>query len=150
MKIIKANMSHLSLVAPLFDAYRVFYEQDSVLDQATSFLKERFVNGDAVIFLAMEGERCLGFTQLFPTFSSVSMERFYVLNDLFVVPAARGKGVGQLLLEHAQVFTAELGYKGLALETARDNPAQALYERLGWVKDEGVHYFWKCIAPPVG
>lgn len=145
MEIIQANLSHLFIVAPLFNEYRVFYKQDSALELAVSFLKERLTNGDSVIFLAMEGELCLGFTQLYPAFSSVSLQRLYILNDLFVLPDTRGKGVGQTLLEHAQQYTANLGYKGLALETATDNPAQHLYERLGWAKDDGaLHYFWKC------
>ncbi|MEM9649999.1 MAG: GNAT family N-acetyltransferase [Bacteroidota bacterium] len=134
----------LDLIAPLFDAYRVFYGQNSDLNAAKEFLKERFNKQENIVFLAMKGGQPVGFTQLYTTFSSVSMKAFYILNDLFVVPEYRGKGIGEALLKHAQVFCSSKQFKGLALETATDNPAQRLYERLGWKQDlEYLHYFWK-------
>ncbi len=143
MEIKKATISDLELIAPLFDEYRVFYEQESNLDAARSFLKERFTNNENVVFLALENGNPCGFTQLYKTFSSVSLQPFYILNDLFVLPEFRKKGVGEALLSHAKDFCKKRGYKGLALETAADNPAQKLYERLDWEKDEAyLHYFW--------
>jgi len=71
------------------------------------------------------------------------MQPIFVLNDLFVSDQHRKKGIGEALLNHAKHYCKELGYKGLALETATDNPAQDLYERLGWKKDVlCFHYFW--------
>ncbi|WP_420322845.1 GNAT family N-acetyltransferase [Flagellimonas sp.] len=143
MQIRQASHKDLELIVPLFNAYRVFYKQESDLDAARSFLKERFSNNENVIFLAFEGEEPIGFTQLFTTFSSVSMKPFFVLNDLYVSPESRKKGVGEALLHAAKEHCRILNYKGLALETAVDNPAQQLYERLGWQKDEAyLHYFW--------
>jgi GNAT superfamily N-acetyltransferase len=144
MKIIQANETHLEAVAALFDGYRIFYKQESDIEGATTFIKERIQLQESIIFLAFDNEKAVGFTQLFPIFSSVSMERSYLLNDLYVLPECRGKQIGAGLLRHAQAFTKEKGHKGLALETAIDNPAQRLYERLGWEKDDGAfHYFWK-------
>ena len=81
-------------------------------------------------------------TELF-TFSSVSLQPSLILNDLFVRKEFRGKEVGQALLEKSKSFCREKGYKGLALETAVDNPAQKLYEKLDWKKDSHCfHYFW--------
>lgn len=144
MTVKKATQSDLEHIVPLFDAYRVFYGQSSDLEAARSFLKERFINKDNVVFLAFEDERPIGFTQLYKTFSSVSMQPLYILNDLFVLPEHRKNGVGEALLEQAKVHCQEVGFKGLALETAADNPAQKLYERLDWQKDTAFfHYFWK-------
>ncbi len=145
MNIITATADHLDILAPLFDGYRVFYKQASDLEAARSFLSERFQKKDSTIFLALdENGNGLGFTQLYPSFSSVSMQRTYILNDLYVSKAARGKGVGESLLEHAKAFAKQQGAKGLTLETAVDNPAQKLYERLEWKKDTDVfHYTWK-------
>jgi len=97
-----------------------------------------------VIFIALDEEgKGLGFTQLYPSFSSVSMQRVYILNDLFVSQSARGKGIGEALLQRAKEFAIETSSKGLTLETAIDNPAQHLYERLDWKKDTEVfHYTW--------
>ena len=86
----------------------------------------------------------LGFTQLYPSFSSVSMQRVYILNDLYVSEKSRGQGIGESLMEYAKQFARKMGSKGLTLETAVDNPAQNLYKRLGWVKDTEVnHYTWE-------
>lgn len=143
VNILRANPKHLPLVLPLFDAYRVFYKQASDLEAAREFLRQRISRNESVIFLAMEGANAVGFTQLYPIFSSVSMAPVYLLNDLFVKDSERGKGVGESLLNHAKNFCKESGFKGLALETAIDNPAQKLYERLGWFKDvHCFHYFW--------
>ncbi len=144
LRIVKANIDHLDQIAPLFDAYRVFYKQPSNLVEAKQFIQKRFLENDNVIFLAYDSEAPIGFTQLYKTFSSVSMQPFYILNDLFVHPSYRGQSVGKQLLEAAKKFCIEAGFKGLALETAKDNPAQKLYEKLGWKKDvEFLHYFWE-------
>ncbi len=138
------TLSDIELIAPLFDAYRVFYEQPSDLNAARLFLKERLSQDESVIFLALHNGKPAGFTQLYTTFSSVSLQPFYILNDLFVSPDYRKLGIGEALLNHAKKHCIVQNYKGLALETAEDNPAQTLYERLGWEKDEAYfHYFWK-------
>jgi len=139
----KASLSDLNLITPLFDAYRVFYKQESDMEAAKKFISERLKKEESTIFLARSGEEAIGFTQLFPVFSSVSVQRMHILNDLYVNPEYRGNGVATLLLNEAKHFALENGSKGLGLETAQDNPAQALYERLGWEKDSTLHYFWK-------
>ncbi|NHF59333.1 GNAT family N-acetyltransferase [Flavobacteriaceae bacterium TP-CH-4] len=141
--IIPATKDHIEQVAPLFDRYRIFYGQDSNLSAATRFLEQRMSRNESVIFLALDEQEAVGFTQLYTTFSSVSMERVFILNDLFVLNSHRKKGIGEALLNRAKTHCKERGYKGLALETATNNPAQQLYERLGWKKDAHCfHYFW--------
>ncbi|MEM7087040.1 MAG: GNAT family N-acetyltransferase [Bacteroidota bacterium] len=145
MQLITASEENLEQLAPLFDGYRMFYKQPSNLQAANEFLADRFRKKDSVVFIAMDEKGgALGFTQLYPMFSSVSMQRSYVLNDLFVSELARGQGVGEALMERAKQFARATGSKGLTLETAIDNPAQKLYQRLGWVKDTEVnHYTWE-------
>ncbi len=144
-QILLATVTDIGALAPLFDQYRVFYEQTSNLDAAKSFITARIINNESVIFLAIENAIAVGFTQLYPSFSSVSMQPIYILNDLYVTPQYRGSGVGKALLEKAKEHCRSKGYKGLALETAIDNPAQKLYEKLGWIKDtQCFHYFYPC------
>ncbi|MEM8999916.1 MAG: GNAT family N-acetyltransferase [Bacteroidota bacterium] len=143
IEIIMAKKQHGTLIAPLFNDYRVFYGQRTDITAALDYLEERFDHGETVIFLAFDKHEPIGFTQLYKTFSSVSLQPFFILNDLFVKPGVRKKGVGKALLEKAKSYCIQLKYKGLALETAIDNPAQKLYETLGWKKDPKVyHYFW--------
>lgn len=145
MRIKTATSEDLEILTPLFDGYRVFYKRESDVTGAKEFLKDRLQKKDSVIFVAVnKNGNGLGFTQLYPSFSSVAMQRVYILNDLFVSLEARGKGIGEKLLEHAKNFAIAEKCRGLTLETAIDNPAQKLYERLGWVQDREVfHYTWE-------
>ena len=139
-----AEPADLERVAPLFDAYRQFYERPSDLALARAFLSARLERGDSVIFLAEEHGATLGFVQLYPLFSSTSPApgRLWLLNDLFVVPAARGRGAGRQLMDRARSLAETTEACGLELATARTNTgAQALYESLGYRRDDDfVHY----------
>lgn len=140
--IVRAYHEHLALVVPLFDAYRVFYEQPSDPARARDFLEQRLHSGDSVIFMALCDNVALGFTQLYPSFSSVATQRIWILNDLFVVPDARGHGVAQALLQHAQQWGQETHAKRLVLTTAIDNvAAQRVYEKLGWQRDTAFRHY---------
>jgi GNAT superfamily N-acetyltransferase len=144
MEIIRVQQQHLDSAAILFDAYRQYYGQKTDLVAAKNFLSERLLLDESVIFLALEGNKPLGFTQLYPMFSSISMERQWVLNDLFVNQNARNLGIGKQILEKAQDFIKQIGHKGLLLETTPDNEkAQKLYEKLGWKREENYYFYWK-------
>jgi GNAT superfamily N-acetyltransferase len=147
MQIKRATISDLDGAAPLFDAYRQFYGQRSDLAAARAFLDERLRRDESVIFLAVaDGQpsgEALGFTQLYPSFSSVSLKRLWVLNDLFVDPNVRRGGVGRRLLERAREWAIETGAKGLVLTTAVDNStARALYESCGWQRDDAFQHYY--------
>lgn len=144
LEILEANLSHIEPLTNLFDEYRVFYQMNTDKKGAKTFLTDRIKNNESIIFIVKINGKCIGFTQLFPTFSSVSMERSYILNDLYVDESFRKIGAASALLMHTQDWCKRNGHKGLALETANDNPAQHLYQKLGWEKDtECFHYFWK-------
>jgi GNAT superfamily N-acetyltransferase len=126
----------VELVAPLFDAYRQFYGRPSDLDGARRFLTDRLARGESAIFTVIEEGRALGFTQLYPSFSSVSMKPVWILNDLFVAAEARRRGVGTQLLKAAREHAGRTGAVRLVLSTAVTNAvAQAAYERDGWKRD---------------
>jgi GNAT superfamily N-acetyltransferase len=134
--LIRADISHVPAIAPLFDAYRQFYKQAPDLERARAFVTDRITNGESVIFLAASDKKYHGFTQLYPLFSSVELGTAWLLNDLFVAPSSRRQGIGEALLERARQFAVETGALSLMLETAVDNfAAQHLYERLGWVRE---------------
>ncbi|MGM9516247.1 GNAT family N-acetyltransferase [Roseateles sp. DB2] len=135
-----AERSDLDRLAPLFNAYRQFYQQPDDLALARSFLDERLRRGESVVLLAeAEGKdgMVLGFCQLYPTFCSVEAQPIFSLYDLFVQPEARRLGVGRSLLRAAEDLALERGVARLDLTTARSNArAQALYESEGWVLDQ--------------
>jgi ribosomal protein S18 acetylase RimI-like enzyme len=132
-----ATFEHLEIVAPLFDAYRVFYQEASDLERARTFLLERIQNAESVIYIACDGEKPLGFTQLYPSFSSASTQKLWILNDLYVIPEARGLRVGEHLIERAMQLARDTNAKGVMLETAHTNlSGQKLYERMGFERED--------------
>lgn len=136
-----ATLADLDAVAPLFDAYRQFYEQAPDAAAARHFIHDRLQRDESVILLALNpSQQAVGFCQLYPIFCSIDAKPIYSLSDLFVVPEARRSGVGRALLQAAERHARNTGRTRLELTTARTNKtAQAAYESLGWQRDE-VYY----------
>ena len=151
-----ANVAEIEKIVPLFDAYRQFYELPSDVGLSRALLTARMNHQQSKVVLATdEAGAALGFIQLYPMFSSLSLSlegsSVWLLNDLFVSPQARGQGVGAALLEFVQAWsTAEkLGY--LMLETAKTNTtAQRLYESQGWQRDEVYYTYYHTPSFGVG
>ncbi|MBW4649303.1 MAG: GNAT family N-acetyltransferase [Kastovskya adunca ATA6-11-RM4] len=142
MEIVLARFEHLEEVSNLFDQYRVFYKQSSDLEAATKFIQERFQKKDSTLLIASDDGYVVGFTQLYSSFSSVSMKPVWILNDLFVEETCRGKGVAKLLMSTAENFARETGAVRIILATQISNiAAQSLYESLGYSKDEGFYHY---------
>ncbi|MFM7676081.1 MAG: N-acetyltransferase family protein [Synechococcus sp.] len=138
----QAVLSDLPHLVPLLDAYRVFYGRHSDPEAARRFLLERFNHGESVLFLALSEEGAVGFCQLYPGFSSLSLARSFILNDLYVVPSCRGRGIATMLLNAAAAHARELGAISLTLSTATTNQAaQHVYEREGWIRDQDFYVY---------
>ena len=146
MKIVKATLDHLDQLVSLFDAYRVWYRLVSDQKMAHSFLSKRIKNEESEIFLALTDEgRAVGFTQLYPLFSSTRMKRLWLLNDLYVDPEYRGEGISKLLIERAKKLAQATNAAGISLETEKNNViGNQLYPRTGFKLDDHNFYFWKC------
>lgn len=146
MEVFEVTLDTLSQITPLFDGYMVFYGQPSIPEKYGQYLHARIKNNEAhVLGIRREDGKCLGFTLLYPSFSSVSQQRIYVLNDLFVDPDHRSAGVGSVLLDAAVRFARRNGAIRIHLETAVDNlVAQELYNKKGWKKeDDFIHYYYQ-------
>ncbi|OAI13972.1 acetyltransferase [Methylomonas koyamae] len=138
----QAMLADLEALVPLFDGYRRFYGKSSDPNAAKSFLRDRFEHGESVLFLAEQGSRIAGFVQLYPSFSSVSLARTYILNDLFVDTGFRRQGIAGRLMAAAVEYATSLGAVRLTLSTAAINTeAQALYRTTGWARDEQFYVY---------
>jgi GNAT superfamily N-acetyltransferase len=142
MKISLADSKDISQLAILFDQYRVFYGQSTDVERATAFIEERLENEDSLIITAIDDEQMAGFTQLYPSFSSVSMKPTWILNDLFVIESYRRKNVAKQLMEAAKEHASKTGAIRLSLATQYSNsPAQKLYEAMGYKKDDTFYHY---------
>lgn len=143
-RIIRARAENIDQLVPLFDGYRVFYNQPSDPPGARAYLLDRLANDESIIFLAIDSRdgAAAGFTQLYPSFSSVSMTPRMILYDLFVAPAKRRMGVGRALMERAYDCALDGGFRSISLSTALDNVAgQTLYESLGYSRDDAFYHY---------
>ena len=135
-KISAATLNQLSQLTVLFNQYRIFYGKDSNESACYRFLFERIANNESVIFVAEHNEQSLGFVQLYPSFSSVSLLPTWILNDVYVLSDARRQGIAKALIQRCQEFVQEQQHKALSLETAPTNiAAKALYQQLGFELD---------------
>jgi GNAT superfamily N-acetyltransferase len=132
MTIRQATIADLDAIVPLFDAYRQSYRKPADLDLACQFLLERFQHNESIIFVALDqNSTAVGFTQLFPRFSSGAAARLLVLNDLFVVPAARKRGIARRLLQASAAYGKAVGAVRLTLSTEVANKAARAALRIG-------------------
>lgn len=137
MEVKRIALSEANLVFELFDKYRQFYKQPSDMILAETFINQRLSNNESVIFVAIDGDNPVGFTQLYPKYSSVRASKNWILNDLYVESSHRKTGVGRALIEKAMEFAKSQGATFVRLETAVDNyAAQHLYEAIGFIKQE--------------
>lgn len=143
-----AHSDDLPALARLFADYLQFYQVPRPLAEIEHFLGERLARGDSVIFLGRDDRGAVqGFVQLYPLFASLQLAPAWLLSDLYVSAAARRRGLAEALMNQARAHAEAQGACGLQLETARDNrPAQALYEKLGYQRDEQFFTYWLPLA----
>ena len=143
MEIKRLQPDQWQLVVNLFDQYRVCYKKESDLALAERFIRERLDNNESVIYVAMAEDRAVGFTQLYPRYSSGRAEKNWILNDLFVDEGYRKQGIGAKLIKQAAEFAKAGGSKFIQLETMFDNyTAQSLYLGMGFIKQQPDEEFY--------
>jgi GNAT superfamily N-acetyltransferase len=132
----RATLSDLAQLHGLVEKYRAFYKQPEN-EKTLNYLEERIKNEEAIAFIARLDGVAVGFTLLYPTFSTVSLSNIWLLNDLYVEESARGNGIASELMDVAESAAKQAGATRVFLRTANNNlPAQALYEGRNWVRDE--------------
>ena len=141
LQIKMATVDDIKVAAVLFNEYRIFYNQTNDMEGSINFLQERIPKNESTIFIAFLDDEPAGFTQLYPIFSSVSLKKAWLLNDIYVAETARRQGVANALLDKAKEFGTENNVGWLLLETAFDNyEAQSVYEKNGWIKQTDFFY----------
>jgi GNAT superfamily N-acetyltransferase len=143
IQIRQAKESDLEQLSVLFDLYRIFYRKQSNIPGAKTFLKERFLKNESFIFVAEENEKLIGFTQLYPQFSSTRMMRTWLLNDLYVLNEHRGRGISKQLIDAAKQLAKQTHAAGLLLETEKTNTTgNRLYPSAGFNLYNETNFYW--------
>ncbi|ARU86938.1 N-acetyltransferase [Pseudomonas sp. M30-35] len=147
MHIIQATAGDLDQLSHLFVDYLTFYQVDKPLNAAREFLAARIEQGNSTIFISRDDTgNAQGFVQLYPLYASLALAPMWLLSDLYVNPTVRRQGIGEALMNAARDHAQASGACGLQLETAKNNyPGQALYQRLGYVRDEAFYTYWLAV-----
>ena len=133
----KATPDDANIIGPVFDLYRIFYKQKSNIKEACRYIKARLEANESIIFFIKDKERCIGFTQLYPTFDSVNLRKKIVLYDLYICEDYRRKGNGKILMDAAKDYAQLNKFGSIELSTNKGNiQGQSLYEALGYIRDQ--------------
>ncbi len=138
MRIVQATLEHLYLLTPLFIKYREFYGELPFPDSSRKFLETRLKRKESVIYLALadDEDKLLGYCQLFPSYSSLSLKRVWILNDIFVAEDARRMLVADRLLQTAKQMAKDTNAVRMRVATSVSNEvAQKTYESIGFRED---------------
>jgi GNAT superfamily N-acetyltransferase len=143
LKIRHATIQDLPKIVPLFDSYREYFNQPKNPVEVEKFLFDKFERLESVIFLAEHQNEIIGFAQLYPIFSSLSLKRVWLLNDFFVSEAYRKNGVGKKLFAQVKDYTYLTKSKGIELSVEHSNSkAWEFWERQGFKLDEEFRYYF--------
>jgi ribosomal protein S18 acetylase RimI-like enzyme len=138
MRIVQATLEHLDILTPLFVKYREFYNAMPYPETSRSFLEKRLGRKESVIYLALADneDKPMGFCQLYPSFSSLTLKRVWILNDIYVCEEARRQLVADGLMQHAKKMAKETNAIRLRVSTSIHNDvAQKVYESIGFRED---------------
>jgi GNAT superfamily N-acetyltransferase len=121
-----------------------FYDIQHKAADVEHFLNNRIAFEDSKIYLAItEKGEAVGFIQLFPSFSSLMLKRFWVLNDLFIAPEHRKQGAAKALISAAKQLCKDTNACGMMLDTQKSNTmAQRLYTQCGFTKNTSSNYYY--------
>src|SRR5215212_4625273 len=134
MAIRPGTEADLPAVVPLLRAYCEFYESSPSQDGLRAVAMELVAAPDreGMLFVADDGAGPIAFATVDWKWSTTRAARIAVMEDLYVAPEARGRGVADALIEACASRARELGAPVLTWMTAPDNHrAQAVYDRSG-------------------
>ena len=144
MRIELVGDADLADLLPMMRAYCDFYEaapKDADLERVARTLMAD-PQGEGLQLIARdEGGEALGFATIYWYWQTLSAARAGLMNDLFVVPQARGQGAGRALIEECRRRAGEHECPELVWETTPDNEAgQRLYDSLTDDKSTWLYY----------
>jgi GNAT superfamily N-acetyltransferase len=143
--------SQINRLLPLMRGYCDFYRVQP-WDTALVALSRALVadpTHEGVQLIASGGGEDLGFATLFWSWETTSAGRIGVMNDLFVTPAARGRGVGLALINACLERCRMHGAIRMVWQTAVDNlAAQAVYDHVGATRESWVDYWLETGVTP--
>nr|WP_263323282.1 GNAT family N-acetyltransferase [Neobacillus sp. Marseille-Q6967] len=141
----QATIQDLGRIIPIFDSYREYFGQPKNPEAVERFLFQKFERLESIIYIAEQDSEVIGIAQLYPVFSSLTLERVWLLNDFFISEQYRNRAVGTMLFNKVKEFSSLTKAKGIELTVEHVNQkAWQFWERQGFKLDEEFRsYFLK-------
>ncbi|OOE87038.1 GNAT family N-acetyltransferase [Salinivibrio sharmensis] len=138
----KAELNDLDALIALFDQYQRWLAIRPPLSQTWAFAEQRLREQDACILTASRQSSMVGFVHLTPLYSLARARRGLIINDLYVQPDSRRRGVARALISHALKEVRARQAACLLLQTHQSNhAAHHLIESFGFICDVSQYYF---------
>ena len=100
-------------------------------DATTDALYELFQKQGSIYFVASENNQLIGGAGIYP--SPGLPPDTCELVKMYLAPAARGKGIGKMLIEKVLQFASDTGYRNVYIETMTElRKAMTVYEKFGF------------------
>lgn len=141
---IVSDESQVQRLLPLARAYCDFYHAKPSDDALLSLMRALIADParEGTQFLAFDASSDLGFATLYWSWETTISSRVGVMNDLFVVPASRGRGVSSALIDACLQRCREHAAARMIWQTAPDNVrAQSVYDHVGATRETWVDYW---------
>ncbi|WP_232824775.1 GNAT family N-acetyltransferase [Algibacillus agarilyticus] len=137
------SKTNLPEVLPLIRQYQAFYNVADISDEKNAAFFSQFNNASPLgcQFIAREHNEVVGFATVYFSFTSTITAKVAVLNDLYIQPHHRGKGIGRQLVDYCHQYAKDKGAARLQWVTAPDNePAKRLYDSLNTTQSTWLFY----------
>ena len=130
----------LTLMRGYCDFYEVAPSDEALLAMSRALIADPAREGLQLIARDEQGT-AIGFATIFWSWSTTRAARIGVMNDLYVAPSGRGRGVAEQLIEACVERVRSRGGALLSWQTAPDNHrAQAVYDRVGGRRSQWLDY----------
>jgi GNAT superfamily N-acetyltransferase len=139
----QATIQDLPNVIPVFDCYREHFKQQKNPLAVEKFLFEKFEHRESVLYIVEQQTEIIGFAQLYPVFSSLTLQRVWLLNDFYIAEKYRRNGVGNQLFAALKEFCLLTKSKGIELSVEHTNiKGWTFWEKQGFKLDEAFRYYF--------
>jgi len=137
IQIREATVEDAAAIARLLHDFNTEYEEETPpVAELTRHAERMLRQGEMTVLLAGDGPDGLALLRFRPSVWTEKLEAY--LQELYVVPDLRGRGIGQALMEAILATCRDRGAAWIELNTGEtDAAARGLYRKFGFTNEEG-------------
>ena len=144
MEIRPARESDISAIIELIREFAEYEKLNDYCHITEERLSRALFEPDAFVrcLIVEIDESLAGYSIFYPNFSSFRGQMGMYVEDIYISPPQRGRGLGETMLREIAKTAAELGFERIDFQVLEWNtPAIDFYLGLGAVRDDGERHF---------